>query len=52
MTDVMALSGIATAEMVMADLGFAIKPGVGVGAAADYYRTSVRQTETTVLNAA
>ena len=38
MTDVMALSGLATAEMAMADLGLPIRPGVGVGAAADYYR--------------
>jgi len=38
MTDVMALSGIATAEMVMADLGFPIHLGTGVAAAQDYYR--------------
>lgn len=38
MTDVMALSGIATAEMVMADLGFDIALGSGVAAAQDYYR--------------
>ncbi len=40
MTDVMALSGIATAEMVMADLGFPIRVGSGVAAAQEYYRTS------------
>ncbi|MEM6667505.1 MAG: serine--glyoxylate aminotransferase, partial [Pseudomonadota bacterium] len=40
MTDVMALSGIATAEMVMADMGIAVTPGSGVAAAQDYYRTS------------
>jgi alanine-glyoxylate transaminase/serine-glyoxylate transaminase/serine-pyruvate transaminase len=35
----MALSGIATAEMVMADLGLKIKLGSGVAAAQEYYRT-------------
>ena len=39
LTDVMALSGIATAEMVMADLGLKIKLGSGVSAAQEYYRT-------------
>ena len=38
MTDVMALSGIATAEMVMADLGLPIRLGTGVAAAQDHYR--------------
>ncbi len=38
MTDVMALSGIATAEMAMADLGYPITLGSGVAAAQDYYR--------------
>ncbi len=38
LTDVMALSGIATAEMVMVDLGLDIKLGSGVAAAQDYYR--------------
>jgi alanine-glyoxylate transaminase / serine-glyoxylate transaminase / serine-pyruvate transaminase len=38
LTDVMALSGIATAEMVMADLGLGIELGSGVAAAQDYYR--------------
>ena len=38
MTDVMALSGIATAEMCMVDLGMDIKLGSGVAAAQDYYR--------------
>jgi alanine-glyoxylate transaminase/serine-glyoxylate transaminase/serine-pyruvate transaminase len=37
LTDVMALSGIATAEMVMADLGLPIALGSGVAAAQDYY---------------
>lgn len=40
MTDVMALSGIAVAEMVMADLGLDITLGSGVAAAQDYYRSS------------
>jgi len=40
MTDVMALSGIATAEMVMADLDYPISLGSGVAAAQDYYRSS------------
>ena len=39
--DVLALSGIATAEMVMADLGFPIRLGSGVAAAQDYYRGTV-----------
>ena len=38
LTDVLALSGIATAEMVMADLGLDIRLGSGVAAAQDYYR--------------
>jgi alanine-glyoxylate transaminase/serine-glyoxylate transaminase/serine-pyruvate transaminase len=40
LTDVMALSGIACAEMTMADLGFPIRLGSGVAAAQDYYRGS------------
>ncbi len=43
MTDVMALSGIATAEMVMADLGLPIRLGSGVAAAQDHYRSTVAQ---------
>ncbi len=38
LTDVMALSGIATAEMCMVDLGLDIKLGSGVAAAQDFYR--------------
>ncbi len=38
LTDVMTLSGIATAEMVMADLGLDIKLGSGVAAAQAVYR--------------
>ena len=41
LTDVMALSGLATAEMVMADLGLPIRLGSGVAAAQDYYRGTV-----------
>ncbi|MEX3008438.1 L-aspartate--glyoxylate aminotransferase BhcA [Hoeflea sp. TYP-13] len=40
MTDVMALSGIAAAEMVMADLDYPIKLGSGVAAAQEYYRNT------------
>jgi alanine-glyoxylate transaminase/serine-glyoxylate transaminase/serine-pyruvate transaminase len=40
LTDVMALSGLACAEMVMADLGYPVKLGSGVAAAQDYYRNS------------
>lgn len=38
LTDVMALSGIATAEMCMVDLGLDIKLGSGVAAAQEHYR--------------
>ena len=38
LTDAMALSGIATAEMVMADLGLPIQLGSGVAAAQEAYR--------------
>jgi alanine-glyoxylate transaminase/serine-glyoxylate transaminase/serine-pyruvate transaminase len=38
MTDVMALAGIATAEMCMVDLGLDIELGTGVAAAQEYYR--------------
>ena len=43
MTDVMALSGIATAEMCMVDLGLDIKLGSGVAAAQDHYRRTTGQ---------
>lgn len=39
LTDVMALSGIATAEMCMADLGLEIELGSGVAAAQEHYRS-------------
>lgn len=44
MTDVMALSGIATVEMGMADLNYPIELGSGVRAAQEYYRRTARQT--------
>lgn len=40
LTDVMTLSGIATAEMCMADLGLDITLGSGVAAAQEYYRAN------------
>ena len=49
LTDVMMLSGLATAEMTMADLGLDIKLGSGVAAAQEYYRAN-RAAD--VLNAA
>lgn len=46
LTDVMALSGIATAEMTMLDLGIKVKLGSGVAAAQDHYRrTAGRQQQ-------
>ena len=43
LTDVMTLSGIATAEMCMADLGLDVKLGSGVAAAQEFYRSSFAQ---------
>ncbi len=43
LTDVMALSGIATAEMVMADLGLPVTLGSGVAAAQEVYRKTTAQ---------
>lgn len=40
LTDVMVLAGLATAEMCMADLGWPVKLGSGVAAAAEFYRGS------------
>lgn len=40
LTDVMLLSGLATAEMCMADLGWNVKLGSGVAAAQEYLRNS------------
>lgn len=42
LTDVMALSGIATAEMAMVDLGFPVRLGSGVAAAQEVYRSTAR----------
>lgn len=42
LTDVMALSGIATAEMCMVDLGLEIELGSGVAAAQAYYRRTTK----------
>ena len=39
LTDVMALSGLATIEMAMKDLNYPIELGAGVAAAQDFYRT-------------
>lgn len=43
LTDVMTLSGIATAEMCMADLGLDIKLGSGVAAAQEVFRANPAQ---------
>lgn len=43
LTDVMTLSGLATAEMCMADLGLDIRLGSGVAAAQEYYRAHPAQ---------
>ncbi|QMU59756.1 MAG: aminotransferase class V-fold PLP-dependent enzyme [Boseongicola sp.] len=45
LTDVMTLSGIATAEMCMADLGLDIKLGSGVAAAQEFYRSHPAQAQ-------
>jgi alanine-glyoxylate transaminase/serine-glyoxylate transaminase/serine-pyruvate transaminase len=45
LTDVMALSGIAAAEMAMVDLGLPIRLGSGVAAAQDYYRGTATALE-------
>jgi alanine-glyoxylate transaminase/serine-glyoxylate transaminase/serine-pyruvate transaminase len=42
LSDVLALSGLATAEMCMADLGYDLKLGSGVAAAQEYYRTTAK----------
>jgi alanine-glyoxylate transaminase/serine-glyoxylate transaminase/serine-pyruvate transaminase len=41
LTDVMVLSGLAAAEMCMADLGWPVRLGSGVAAAQEFYRGSV-----------
>ncbi|MGB7243433.1 MAG: L-aspartate--glyoxylate aminotransferase BhcA [Sulfitobacter sp.] len=45
LTDVMTLSGIATAEMCMVDLGLDIPLGSGVAAAQEYFRTHPAQRQ-------
>ncbi len=42
LTDVMMLSGLATAEMCMADLGWPVTLGSGVAAAQDHYRRTAK----------
>jgi alanine-glyoxylate transaminase/serine-glyoxylate transaminase/serine-pyruvate transaminase len=42
LTDVMALSGIATTEMAMADLGFPVAFVSGVAAAQEFYHNSAK----------
>ncbi len=41
LTDVMALSGLATLEMAMKDLGYPIELGSGVAVAQEYYRSTL-----------
>jgi alanine-glyoxylate transaminase/serine-glyoxylate transaminase/serine-pyruvate transaminase len=48
LTDVMTLSGIATAEMAMVDLGLDIKLGSGVAAAQEIYRADAAQDKLAV----
>jgi alanine-glyoxylate transaminase / serine-glyoxylate transaminase / serine-pyruvate transaminase len=49
---VMALAGLATAEMVLADLGVPIELGKGVGAAQSHYRMSNTQVAMPATTAA
>lgn len=44
MTDVMALSGLATIEMAMKDLNYPIELGSGVAAAQNHYRTTAAKS--------
>ena len=46
LTDVMVLAGLSAMEMAMADLSYPVKPGSGVAAAQEYYRTSTNSAET------
>jgi alanine-glyoxylate transaminase/serine-glyoxylate transaminase/serine-pyruvate transaminase len=46
LTDVMMLSGLATAEMAMADLGLPVRLGSGVAAAQEVYRSTAVQLAT------
>jgi alanine-glyoxylate transaminase/serine-glyoxylate transaminase/serine-pyruvate transaminase len=45
MTDSLMLSGIATIEMAMADLGYPIELGSGVAAAQNHYRATTARSE-------
>jgi alanine-glyoxylate transaminase/serine-glyoxylate transaminase/serine-pyruvate transaminase len=45
LTDVMALSGLAAAEMAMKDLNYPIELGSGVSAAQDFYRNSAEEVD-------
>ena len=45
LTEPMMLSGLATAEMCMADLGWPVRLGSGVAAAQDYWRHGARVTK-------
>jgi alanine-glyoxylate transaminase/serine-glyoxylate transaminase/serine-pyruvate transaminase len=45
LTEAMALSGLATAEMAMADLGLPIRLGSGVAAAQQHYRFGAANTQ-------
>lgn len=45
LTEVMALSGIATAEMALLDVGLRIELGSGVAAAQEHYRQSLRTAQ-------
>ena len=40
LTEPMVLSGLATIEMAMADLGYPIRLGTGVAAAQEHFRTA------------
>jgi len=42
MNDVSMLGAFAGVEMAMLDSGFDIKPGSGVGAAVEYYRSTAK----------
>ncbi|MBW3098332.1 L-aspartate--glyoxylate aminotransferase BhcA [Pseudohoeflea coraliihabitans] len=52
LTDVMMLSGLAAAEMVMADLRLPVEMGSGVAAAQDYYRATAGSAGSSVTAAA
>lgn len=51
MTDVMALAGVAAAEMAMVDLGFPVKLGSGVAAAQEHFRSTAVAAEQLVAAA-